>query len=67
MTCGYRNPRDDSVGYGIGDQEMCVMLGFAESGYLFDGFVTTTDEVIMGEDGIARGEGPCTVVGIPYD
>jgi hypothetical protein len=67
FTCGYENPRNDEVGYGIGDQEMCVMLGFAESGFVFDGYVNTTDGVTQDEDGIARGEGACTVIGIPYE
>lgn len=67
FTCGYENPRNEEVGFGIGDQEMCVALGFAESGYLFDGFVNATDEVRLDADGVARGQGPCIVVGIPYD
>ncbi len=32
LTCAFDNPRDVPVGWGIGDQEMCVMLGFAETG-----------------------------------
>jgi hypothetical protein len=31
MVCGYDNPRDESVGYGIGDQEMCVFLAYTDS------------------------------------
>lgn len=35
MTCGYDNPRDDMVGYGIGDQEMCVFLMFTDANKKF--------------------------------
>jgi hypothetical protein len=31
MTCRYDNVTDATVGNGIGDQEMCVMLGFTDS------------------------------------
>src|SRR5205807_9881722 len=30
--CEFENPRDASVHWGFGDQEMCEYLGFAESG-----------------------------------
>ena len=66
FSCGYDNNTDQTVGFGIGDQEMCVMLGFAESGFLFDGYVDQSDGVTM-DGGIMRGTGPCTVVGAPYN
>jgi hypothetical protein len=65
VTCGYDNPRPVDVGYGVGDQEMCVMLGFAESATLMDGSVNR-DSTLMGEDlGIAQYTGPCNVFGVP--
>lgn len=67
MVCGYRNPRDESVGYGIGDQEMCVMLGLAESSMLLSGNVGRTAEVEQGEDGIFRLRGPCDGIGAPVN
>ncbi|HVU04154.1 MAG TPA: hypothetical protein VHE30_20495 [Polyangiaceae bacterium] len=39
FSCGYENPRSKDVGWGIGDQEMCVMLAFARSDFAFDGSV----------------------------
>ena len=42
FSCGYENPRSTQVGRGIGDQEMCVMLGFARSDYAFDASATGT-------------------------
>ncbi len=65
MTCGYRNPRDESVGFGIGDQEMCVMLGLAESEMLLDGAVHTGNQVDGVVDGIVMNSGPCTGIGAP--
>lgn len=39
VTCGFDNPRREPVGWGIGDQEMCVMLGFAEAEVMMDASV----------------------------
>jgi hypothetical protein len=64
FTCGYDNPRDESVGWGIGDQEMCVMLGFAESATMIDASVTGGNQVVGEEDGVVMNEGPCAVVPI---
>lgn len=36
VTCTYDNPRDEAVGFGIGDQEMCVMLAFTDAGWKID-------------------------------
>lgn len=65
FTCGFNNPRDRFVGWGIGDQEMCMMLGFASSNYMFDATVRERVELGQGEDGIYRYGGPCGVMLIP--
>jgi hypothetical protein len=31
ISCEYNNTRDATVGYGIGDQEMCVVLIYADT------------------------------------
>jgi hypothetical protein len=65
LTCGFSNPRDRSVGWGIGDQEMCVMLGLADSEVLMDAFMIG-ENVVDGEvDGIVMNHGECTGLGIP--
>ena len=64
FTCGYFNPTLDAVGWGIGDQEMCVMLALVESDLMIEGLVqetTGTEEV----DGIVMNEGRCFVAGFP--
>ena len=40
LTCGYMNPSNDVVKWGIGDQEMCVMAIFADSDFAFQRFRT---------------------------
>jgi hypothetical protein len=53
FTCGYENPRDQQVGWGIGDQEMCVMLGFGRSDYAFDGSVLDGKSQALPKNGTA--------------
>jgi hypothetical protein len=65
-TCGYDNWRDVNVGWGIGDQEMCVMLGLAESKVMFDASVTGgTTAVGMSQDGALEFEGPAGMLVLP--
>lgn len=64
FTCGYTNWRDVDIGWGIGDQEMCVMLGLADSAVLMDASVSSGSPV--GEqDGVLLNEGVCGVIGLP--
>ncbi len=63
MTCGWDNPRDESVGFGIGDQEMCVMLAFTDSDWKLDGGdVSMLEE--GDEEGIQTREHECRVLGL---
>jgi hypothetical protein len=65
-TCGYDNWRDVNVGWGIGDQEMCVMPGLAETKVLMDLSVTGgTEAVGVDENGVLEYEGPCGVLAVP--
>ncbi len=65
-TCGYDNWRDVNVGWGVGDQEMCVMLGLAEMRVLMDISVTGgTEAVGQTGDGVYEFEGPCGVLAVP--
>lgn len=64
FTCGFDNWTDQTVGWGIGDQEMCVMLGLADSQVLMD--ATATNNQVMGNDGeILLNESACDVIGLP--
>jgi len=65
FTCGYDNWTDRTVGWGIGSQEMCVMLGLADSAVLMDGSVAWGTGKLTGTEGeILLSEGPCGVLGI---
>ncbi len=44
MTCGYDNIRDESVGFGIGDQEMCVFLAYTDSPLRFGARSMSADD-----------------------
>ena len=66
FSCGWSNPRPVEVGWGIGDQEMCVMLGLVEGAALFDALVGSGDtEVGTDPEGRNMREGPCTVTMLP--
>jgi hypothetical protein len=65
FSCGYDNWRDVEIGWGIGDQEMCVMLGLADSRALMDISVPDSSSVV-GQDGdVVLNEGPCQVFAFP--
>lgn len=63
--CGYDNWRDDEVGWGIGDQEMCVMLGLADSRAIMDISVQSGSMVVGEEGDVLLNEGPCGVFAFP--
>ena len=65
FLCGYNNTTDAKVGWGIGDQEMCVMLGFAESAVRYDLTIHETDELGVDDAGTHTRSGPCEIVPIP--
>ncbi|MFW5920233.1 MAG: hypothetical protein ACOCUS_00230 [Polyangiales bacterium] len=50
LTCEYDNPRDESVQYGVGDQEMCVAFAFTDSEKVW-GATTLGHEPELIEDG----------------
>jgi hypothetical protein len=64
FTCGFDNWTDQTIGWGVGDQEMCVMLGLADSAVMMDG--TAASNQVVGTDGeILLNESPCSVLGLP--
>ena len=68
-TCSYYNPRDLTVGWGVGDQEMCVFLAFSDSPINIGGGQPTDtppgDPTVV--DGVMTYTHPCTVFGIPLN
>lgn len=63
LTCAFDNPRDAEVGWGIGDQEMCVMLGFADTGLtIADGEASPgTGMVTQTQGNTVYASAPCMV------
>lgn len=62
MTCGFVNDRDEEIGWGIGDQEMCEMLGMADSSLVMDyGVYTMQEEDPI--DGVRQFAGACDGIG----
>jgi hypothetical protein len=68
-TCGYTNPRDAKVGWGIGDQEMCVVALQGETEMAFDGDVGAGAGAPSGvrPDGEIGYQGPCSLIQFPWD
>ena len=64
FTCGYFNPTTETVGWGIGDQEMCVMLALVESDLMVEGLVQETVETEEAH-GMILNEGRCFAAGFP--
>jgi hypothetical protein len=67
FTCGYQNPTTSPVGWGIGNQEMCEMLGFADSAMAYDAKVNDgTNMVGATQGGVVMNTGPCSVIALPW-
>jgi hypothetical protein len=65
FTCGYDNWYDQDIGWGLGIQEMCVMLGLARADMIFDATVLSGSHVVDVVDGVTMYEGPCLVLSHP--
>jgi hypothetical protein len=65
MTCGYNNTTDKKVGWGIGDQEMCVFLALVESGAMMDGNVKKHNPTETIQDGITQYTSACDTFAAP--
>jgi len=68
FRCGYNNPTDEVVKWGIGDQEMCEALGFMESSMAFTAGPNENSVLgVINGDGVVWNEGACRVTGFPFD
>jgi len=50
FACEYENPRDVAVGWGVGDQEMCIVFAFTDSPMVWSGGVPYVDPPGPGTD-----------------
>lgn len=69
FTCGFTNPRDQAVGWGIGDQEMCVVALQARTDLGWDGDVHrgTGAQTGVAADGEIQYGGPCDLLAFEWD
>jgi hypothetical protein len=69
FTCGFQNPRDKVVHWGIGDQEMCVVALQARTGLAFDGDVPQGQGHMVGvaANGEVQYAGDCGLLAFPWD
>lgn len=66
MTCGYFNETDEDLGYGIGENEMCEMLGLAESGALLNAMaLDPEDNTVDMVEGVKVATAQCSTIGVP--
>jgi len=63
-SCSFDNPRDTTVTWGIGQNEMCVFLAFTDSTYAWAGGALDKEVPTDGQlvNGIVEFTHPCTVV-----
>jgi hypothetical protein len=68
-TCGFANPRSAAVGWGIGDQEMCVIALQARSNLAWAGDVNrgTGTPLRVSPTGEVQYGGPCSLTAFPWD
>ena len=50
FSCDFFNPRAEVVGWGVGDQEMCVFLAFSDSQFVWAGGAINIDGAGSGSD-----------------
>ena len=69
LTCGFNNPRSVEVGWGIGDQEMCVMAlqAVTDIGYDADVIRGTSTQTGTSATGEVQYKGPCSITAFPWD
>ena len=61
--CGYDNPHNKKLFWGIGDDEMCDMLGFVESPAGFIGYINNGEGVYQ-SDGTFVHDGVCAALAL---
>jgi hypothetical protein len=68
MTCGYDNPRETEVRYGLGDKEMCVFLAFTSSNKKYGGLSVGNAEIGVPDPGaVPRSRAQCLLLGAAGD
>jgi hypothetical protein len=70
-SCSYDNPRDAPVHWGVGDQEMCVLLAFTDSPLMWAGVTGSDDtnqQLGTAPDGTVLNQSACSTFALfPQD
>ncbi|MCA9580332.1 MAG: hypothetical protein KC416_00980 [Myxococcales bacterium] len=61
LTCGYDNPRDERVGVGFGDQEMCIFLAYTDAPAKIGAF-TVDNKFVKKEGAVYMNDSQCGAV-----
>ena len=64
--CEFENPRNEPVGWGFGDQEMCEVLGFADSQVVFESSVKEA-EPLPADGTVQPFTGYCNTLAFKWD
>jgi len=68
FACRFNNPTGSVVKWGIGDQEMCVMLGFSDAPVVFDAAVAPhAGALVADRDNTSYFQGPCSIPVFNYN
>lgn len=62
VTCGYLNPTDEPIDYGLGGKEMCVFLAYIDADIAIGAVATTNTTVGPDTDGIEINESGCNIL-----
>jgi len=65
FTCGYDNWRNETIGWGNGDGEMCVLLALVEADAVLGSSVDAYNHLVEVKDDIRHYEGPCLTGAVP--
>ena len=63
--CEFENPRQERIGWGLGDQEMCEMLGFIQSEIAFESRMQAADAA-PADGAMQRFTSPCTTAAFEW-
>ncbi len=62
MTCGYVNPTDEPIPYGLGGKEMCVFLAYIDADITIAALSNTNTPMGPNADGIEMNESRCDIL-----
>lgn len=67
FSCGYDNPHDETLTWGVGINEMCVFLGFANASHILIAGVEPGQDAVtyLDDEGTVNSSGGCRSIAVP--